>query len=102
MSEHDTEEPHEHHGLEHGYTPPDQKRRKALHRKDDFGPKFDETLYVQIGLGIVVVFLLLWFLYHIIQEKKKNSNIQRSELKVDPEQWRAEESAFIYRGEFVA
>ncbi len=98
MSEDGPEEPHGRHGLEHGYTPPDQRRRKPLHRKDDFGPKFDETLYVQIGLGVVVLILLLWFLYHIIQEKKKNDSIRRGELRIDPGQWRQGE---IYRAEFV-
>jgi hypothetical protein len=101
MSDYDTDEPHDHHGLEHGYTPPDQRRRKALHRKDDLGPKFDETLYVQIGLGVVVLFLLLWFLYHIIQEKK-NDNIRRGELRMDPAEWQIGQPVGVYRSEFTA
>lgn len=88
MEDSDDIEPTEKHGLEHGYTPPDQKRRKPLRRSENLIRRYDEMLYVQIGLGAVVLLLLLWFIYHIYKEKERDSSIQRSGLEqiVTPDQ----------------
>lgn len=77
MDKSDYNEPIEKHGLEHGYTPPDHKRRKPLRRSEKLSRRDDEMLYVQAGLGAVVLLLLLWFIYHIYQEKQRNHTIKR-------------------------
>jgi len=86
MDDPDEEAPFErpHGGLEHGYTPPDQRRRKPLPRKDELGPSFNEMLYIQVGLGIVVLLLLAWFIFHIIQEKRKNEAAGREVAALVP------------------
>lgn len=101
MDRSDDDLPFEHHheGLEHGYTPPDQRRRKPLHRKD-LTPHFNETLYIQIGLGIAVFLLLAWFVFHIIQEKRRNEAVdQRSSLQIMP-QGKVTATAGVIVGEF--
>lgn len=81
MHESDDNEPMEKHGLEHGYTPPDHKRRKPLRRSEKLSRRDDEILYVQIGLGAVVLLLLLWFVYHIYKEKQRNESIKRYSME---------------------
>ena len=85
MDDSDEIEPHdeEKHGLEHGYTPPDYKRRKPLRRTENLSRRYDEMLYVQIGLGAVVLLLLLWFVYHIYKEKQRNQSIDRNRTSIE-------------------
>ena len=81
MDNSDEIEHEEKHGLEHGYTPPDYKRRKPLRRSENLSRRYDEMLYVQVGLGVVVLLLVLWFVYHIYKEKEADRSIQRSRLE---------------------
>lgn len=66
----DNEEEDQHAELQ-GYTPPEDRRRRGLHRKNQVGPSIHSGPILMVVFGIAALILLVWFLYNIAQERRK-------------------------------
>lgn len=54
-----------------GYTPPEDRRRRGLHRKDQAHPNLHSGPILMFGLIVAALILVIWFLYKVGIERRK-------------------------------